>query len=74
MSNAIQSNGKDAHKAQYNQIPFQDLWSAAYRDLYYRESYDCRARCGNSCLKALEQIERDGMVPKLYAIVSEIFV
>ena len=60
--------------AQRDNIPYGKLWNKAYKQLYYREHYDARTRAKNSGLSQIEQIEHDGMMEKLYAIVSEIFV
>ena len=51
----------------------QGLWNEAYTQLYYRGSYDVRARVRHSGLTKLDQIERDGMIDIFFAIVSAIY-
>ncbi len=60
--------------AQRDSIPYGKLYSKAYKQLYYREHYDAGTRAKNSGLSKIEQVEKDGMTGKLYAIVSEIYV
>ncbi|MDJ0712877.1 MAG: hypothetical protein QNJ54_01495 [Prochloraceae cyanobacterium] len=54
--------------AQRDSIPYGKLWNKAYKQLYYREHYDARTRAKNSGLSQIEQVEKDGMTGKLYAI------
>lgn len=60
------------NKAQRDLISYTLLWSKLYQEMYYRLSYDVKARCRNSGLKPLDQIERDKMFDALYAIASEV--
>lgn len=48
------------------------VWGSLYLQVYYRYRYDVKARCRNSGLSKLDQIEKDGMMSKLFAIASEV--
>ena len=61
-------------KARRDNVEIKSLWSRAYTELSYRCHYNVRARVRLSKLKKLDQIEKDGMMGKFYAIVSEIYV
>lgn len=62
----VRSHSQRTHAA------YQATWSKLYLELYYRYKYDVKARCRNSGLKPLDQIEKDGMIEALHAIASEI--
>lgn len=62
------------NKALRDNIPFQDVYEAAYIQLRYRDHYWVQARrrkSGNTKKPLIEQVEQDGMISKLYAIVSD---
>ncbi|PSF30023.1 hypothetical protein C7H19_24155 [Aphanothece hegewaldii CCALA 016] len=60
------------NKAQRDLISYNALWSKLYQQMYYRLSYDVKARCRHSGMKPLDQIEKDKMFDALYAIASEV--
>lgn len=55
-----------------NNTSYTNIWSKLYQELYYRYSYDAKARAKNSKNSALDCVERDGHMANLYAIASEI--
>jgi prophage antirepressor-like protein len=61
-------------KCQRDALTYHLAWSTLYQQLYYRYRYDVKARCRNSGLKPLDQIERDNMMDALHAIASEVLV
>jgi prophage antirepressor-like protein len=61
-------------KCQRDALTCHLAWSTLYQQLYYRYRYDVKARCRNSGLKPLDQIERDNMMDALHAIASEVLV
>lgn len=50
------------------------IWSKLYSELYYRYSFDVKARCRHSGRKPLDEIEFNGMLDNLFSIASEILV
>jgi hypothetical protein len=62
------------NKAQRDLISYNALWAKLYQEMYYRLSYDVKARCRHSGMKPLDQIEKDKMFDALYAIASEVLV
>ena len=59
-------------KAQKDSLAYNHVWAQLYQQLYYRYHYDVKARCRNSGLAPLDQIEKDDMMDKLHAIASEV--
>ena len=53
-------------------VPHEDAWRKLYHEMYYRCSFDARARAKNSGRSKIEEIERAGMLGDLYAIASEV--
>lgn len=60
------------NKGKRDLIAYNTIWNKLYQELYYRASYDVKARCRHSGLKCIEQIEKDDMMDALYAIASEV--
>lgn len=53
-------------------VPHEEAWRKLYHEMYYRCSFDARARAKNSGRSKIEEIERAGMLGDLYAIASEV--
>jgi len=51
---------------------YSEIWSQLYRELYYRDHYNVKARCRHSGKKKLDQIEADGKMEVLLAIASAV--
>lgn len=53
---------------------YKAVWDSLYLQMYYRYSYDVKARCRHSGRKKLDQVEADGKLEELFAIASEVLV
>ena len=53
---------------------YKAVWDGLYLQMYYRYSYDVKARCRHSGRKKLDQVEADRKLEELFAIASETLI
>lgn len=51
---------------------YQEVWNKLYKELYYRCSFDAKARAKNSGKSPLDLVDEAGNMTDLYSIASEI--